>query len=259
MKKFLETFFDDFPDLLSQKEKIEKLVYLLEENKPIIEVDKKFKSDLKNRVISYSKLKSKNKVSYLSFFVPVFSLCIAVFWFMYFSDDLFILNDSNNIKKSFLEESVQQESIQQASFKWARNMTIEKTSFEEEFSNEESYIMEDSNSFNDEPVFEKSNIEIENYSDELIDEVMPMWMMMDSYVEEDLNDDIFESSWWEDVWIQMMSSVMVEKTEFEIYCEEILWSYIYDDKKWFYCELDDNICLENEYYENDNSCKLFLK
>jgi hypothetical protein len=53
-------------------------------------------------------------------------------------------------------------------------MTIEKASFYEEFSNEESYIMEDSTSFNDEPFFEKSNIEIEDYSNESLDEVMPM-------------------------------------------------------------------------------------
>jgi hypothetical protein len=53
MKKFLEKLYDDFPELRIDKEKLDKVVYFLNENKPIIEVSKEFKINLKNRIDSY--------------------------------------------------------------------------------------------------------------------------------------------------------------------------------------------------------------
>jgi len=78
MKKFLEKLYDDFPELRIDKEKVDKVVYFLNDNKPIIEVSKEFKVNLKTRLDSFILLKQKKKNNFLVFALPVFSFCFVV-------------------------------------------------------------------------------------------------------------------------------------------------------------------------------------
>lgn len=221
MKKFLKTLFDEFPELKSDRNSIEKMVYLLNENKPSINVDKKFKKDLRNKVINYSKIKSQKKSNYLVFFAPVFSLFLAVFSFVYFSDDIFIFdNDENNL----LEQNIQNDSS--PAMMMRTNIFIE----DDQGDVWESIQKSKKNNWNSADIISKTRSTV------------------DLSVDDTVGVNLYQN----------LSSSGVDKSfSFKEYCESINWEYLEDENESSYCSFKDKKCYEDDF---DNwNCDNFIK
>lgn len=248
MKNFLNTLFDDFPELKNDRKKIEKLVYLLDKNKPNIEASKNFKKDLRQRVQNYSELKStSSKKIYLLFFVPAISFCFAVFGLAYFSDDFFIFDKSNDYSKIIQEDNIWEEKIEEISA--VRNMTfIEQENTGDEYAWEKNIPEEDNfetqevmmiNQDNESEV-ENNNQEKKYSEDEIfVDDTSDKKINNnDTNIEEDqmmMQAFMMDSSVWSN-----------EKSEFELYCELENWTYWFEDDS-FYCEIEQKICYEKDF------------
>ncbi len=234
MKNFLKTLFEEFPELAKDREKIEKMVYFLDKNKPSINVDKKFKKDLRNRIANYSKLKSRKKTNFLVFLTPIFSLFIAVFGFIYFSDDIFILD---NQEKTLLD-NVSQEQIQPMMMRTSMPVK-EKVN---DWHNVNEVIQEEPNNTINQDLKTKSVVDTDMTISGFDSNVWWSWPN-----DKDINkNDSIES----------FSTFSVEqKSDFEEYCESIDWEFLVDIDDKNYCLYKDKKCYEDNF--NDWTCDNF--
>lgn len=278
MKKFLNTLFDDFPELKNDRKKIEKLVYLLDKNKPNIEASKNFKKDLKQRVQNYWELKStSSKKNYLLFFIPTLSFCFAVFGLAYFSDDFFIFDKDKNYSKitqenDFWIEETQKKSIMRNMNQEEKSDNLENSADQDNFSTNSQETMIVWDNYNN---LDENNDSEDIPSDNQVDSTMPVWWWLeesqdpqgyqassdmneeDSMAQDSMNQDLEQESFSQDESIQenqmMMQTFMIEsstdnneKTEFELYCELENWIYWFEDD-WFYCKLEMWTCYEKDF------------
>gem|GEM_PF-3813906 len=78
MKNFLKELYDNFPELENSKEKVDKAVYYLKDNKPFYAASNEFKTKLKTRLENITSLTSTKKSNFFIFAIPVFSLLFIV-------------------------------------------------------------------------------------------------------------------------------------------------------------------------------------
>lgn len=279
MKKFLEKLYEDFPELKNDREKVDKLVYFLYENKPIIEVSKDFKYSLKNRLDSYIWLKQKKKNNFLIFALPVFSFCFVIAWFLYYYQWLEKIDDKNLVSittfddKNDFHENAQLTRMMSFDFVEDEEL-VESIMLDWNFETE--YIEETKLEIKSEQKIETEKVEVSkdnNFSEneELkIDELRKEEVIIDEniYNEYERNDyksnnekEIAYSEWDDDFsWDEgvmmiamFMDSSFYEELSFKDYCDENFWEFIEyeneNNEKLFKCVIEKKVCFE-EKYEN---------
>ncbi|MDD2907757.1 MAG: hypothetical protein PHH98_03895 [Candidatus Gracilibacteria bacterium] len=95
MKKFLKELIENFPEIEKNKEVIEKVVYYLNDNKPVFNASNDFKNKLKSRINGVISLKINKKNNFLIFAIPVFSFVFVVAGFFYYFKDITFFNGKN--------------------------------------------------------------------------------------------------------------------------------------------------------------------
>lgn len=231
MKKFLKTLFDEFPELKKDKDSIEKMVYLLQKNKPSINIDKKFKNNLRNRVLDYSKLKSRKKTNFLVFLAPIFSLVIVAFWFVYFSNDIFILD---NQEKNWI--SIMQGSFNDPIMMESRIVSHEESINKQKATSDNDWLEATSN-------IQRTEIIIEWKQENVVRD-----NNIDIGVRGELDDDLDNSNKAQS--ISSFSTFEVNnKSDFENYCDSIDWEYVSDENDKIYCLYKDKKCYKENFVD----------
>jgi len=270
MKKFLEKLYDDFPELRIDKEKLDKVVYFLNENKPIIEVSKEFKINLKNRIDSYVWLKQKKKNNFLFFALPVFSFCFVFLWVFYYLwldeiDNKNLVSNTTYNHESLVYDAPQMSRMMVSDFE--EDETIDEDVnllFEGENSldskiivsvnknSPEKNIIYDLNDYDSSLVileqdnYNESNFKIENSEKE------------EDFSKKD-EQEIALSDWYNDYsWgdsMMLMSIFMDANFDYDLafidYCEQNLWEFIEyeneNNEKSNKCIIEERVCLEENY------------
>ena len=179
MKNFLKELYDNFPELENSKEKVDKAVYYLKDNKPFYAASNEFKTKLKTRIENITSLTSTKKSNFFIFAIPVFSLLFIVVWFAYYFKDITFLNDKINISVwNSIENSVMKMQV-------VNNDVIEETFVE---------IWEDLSSDNTKNNFIKTEKSIVKNNDEKIVEDKVDLTINEPIVELNIEENINEST-----------------------------------------------------------------
>jgi hypothetical protein len=260
-KKLYEELLLEHPELKESKVDIKEVISLMKQMNPDIVPDQNYKNELKQRldaIAKYNPQKSWGILWFLKFFLPVFSFGFAVFWFVYFSDEF----QSKTNVETWLIESIQSdtESIAPAAMMMLSDMADEDMlESEPESSKMQSksiatmktrWAIVENNITNDQVNI--STDSIDNISDEVLEDVMPMMFSMDSMMEDStMNENIPESEAVESMWIMSMESesiIIIEDIFFDI-----CWEYnglikVLEDWNRT-CILEDKNCYESDYQE----------
>lgn len=274
MKKILEKIYEDFPELKNDKEKVNKLVYFLNENKPNIEVSNEFKLNLKNRIDSYIWLKQKKKNNFLIFALPVFSFCfvfLGVFYYLWLDkiddknlvsittyNDESLIYDTPQISRMMVFDFDENESIEENI-----NLLLDNENSLEIISND-SFVNiteeKDINNYKKQDDSKHLNLEQEyhNNTDDLKNDESKInenfYNNDDKKIAfDDWNNDDY--SWWESMMLMsvFMDASFYEETSFNDYCDQNSWKIIEyiseNNEKLYKCIIEEKTCLE-EKYEN---------
>ncbi len=277
MKNFLKELYDNFPELENSKEKVDKAVYYLKDNKPFYAASNEFKTKLKTRLENITSLTSTKKSNFFIFAIPVFSLLFIVVWFAYYIKDITFLNDKTNISvRNPIENSVMKMQV-------VNNDVIEETFVE---------IWEDLSLDNTKNTFIKTEKNIVKNSDkEIVENKVDLTIkepIIELNIEENINeatienDDIFNflealwenlddnqsfgsdvsNMWWSSLKMMWESAPMImsdsisesestfimesEPIWFEDFCKNNIWT-IYEAGDEKICRVDKKECLSSNY------------
>lgn len=275
MKNFLKELYDNFPELENSKEKVDKAVYYLKDNKPFYAASNEFKTKLKTRLENITSLTSTKKSNFFIFAIPVFSLLFIVVWFAYYFKDITFLNDKTNISVwNPIENSVMKTQV-------VNNDVIEETFVE---------IWEDLSLDNTKNTFIKTEKNIVKNSDkEIVENKVDLTIkepIIELNIEENINeatienDDIFNflealwenlddnqsfgsdvsNMWWSSLKMMWESAPMImsdsvsestfimesESIWFEDFCKNNMWT-IYEAGDEKICRVDKKECLSSNY------------
>jgi len=283
MKNFLKELYNNFPELESSKEKVDKAVYYLKDNKPFYAASDEFKIKLKTRLENISSLRLQKKSNFLIFAIPVFSFLFVVVWFTYYFKDVSFLNDKVNISlNNKIEDSVYQNEILNETQKNIENIdeNIDKNLIKSDnfiSTKKIEKVILDKYKVSEEKIDKvEENSVIDLTTNEKITEINVLDNINESTIE---NDDIFnflEALWenldedqsfvsdgnmwwsslkmiWESTPMIMSDSVNVSSfiieddyIWFEDFCKNNMW-FIYEAGDEKVCRVDKKECLSSNY------------
>lgn len=281
MKNFLKELYDNFPELENSKEKVDKAVYYLKDNKPFYAASDEFKTKLKTRLENIVSLTSKKKSNFFIFAIPVFSFLFIVVWFSYYFKDISFLNDKTNISiwtpiedSSMKMQVVNSDVIEETFIElWDDSTMSNYIKFNDnkpkDIINNNSYKSKTKNI----TFVQEQNVtsETEKIDDNLEnnDIVDIFWALWEIYPESDKSIEIpywYVNSW--NIWwmpdnkdftnnpnLFMNDMLVISENEmsFEDYCYSNSWT-ILQSKSIKLCKFNDKYCLSNSYI--NGSCDI---
>lgn len=102
-KELLNEFLKNFPELEKDKKSLEKTLDFMLKNNPKVEIDEKFKQNLKKKLETISDLKMNKDTSSIWFLLPIFWFLFSIFalFYMFFNVSFF---HNSNIKDLEIKE-----------------------------------------------------------------------------------------------------------------------------------------------------------